>query len=57
MAAHAQGDGHPGIQFTYPPFAALLFAAGCALPFTTLMGLVTGISVLALRVTAATDTR
>jgi len=46
-------DGHPGIQFTYPPFAALLFAAGRALPFTALMGLVTGISVLALGVTVA----
>ncbi|HEY2442771.1 MAG TPA: hypothetical protein VGI31_06525 [Streptosporangiaceae bacterium] len=46
-------DGHPGIQFTYPPFAALQFAAGRALPFTALMGLVTGISVLALGVTVA----
>jgi alpha-1,2-mannosyltransferase len=46
-------DGHPGIQFTYPPFAALLFAAGRALPFTALTGLVTGISVLALCVTVA----
>jgi alpha-1,2-mannosyltransferase len=45
--------GHPGIQFTYPPFAALLFAAGLALPFTALMGLVTGISLLALGVTVA----
>jgi alpha-1,2-mannosyltransferase len=45
--------GHPGIQFTYPPFAALIFAAGRALPFTALMGLVTGISVLALCVTVA----
>src|ERR1700749_180387 len=44
-------DGHPGIQFTYPPFAALLFAAGRALPFTALMGLVTRISVVALGVT------
>jgi alpha-1,2-mannosyltransferase len=46
-------DGHPGIQFTYPPFAALIFAAGRALPFTALMGLVTGISVLALCATVA----
>jgi alpha-1,2-mannosyltransferase len=46
-------DGHPGIQFTYPPFAALIFEAGRALPFTALMGLVTGISVLALCVTVA----
>ena len=45
--------GHPGIKFTYPPFAALLFAAGIALPFTALMGLVTGISLLALGVTVA----
>jgi alpha-1,2-mannosyltransferase len=41
-------DGHPGIQFTYPPFAALLFAAGLAVPFTALTGLATGVSVLAL---------
>ncbi|MDX6342057.1 MAG: alpha,2-mannosyltransferase [Trebonia sp.] len=44
-------DGHPGIQFTYTPFAAVLLAAGLALPFNALMGLVTGISVLALCVT------
>jgi alpha-1,2-mannosyltransferase len=44
-------DGHPGIQFTYTPFAALLLAVGLALPFNALMGLVTGISVLALCVT------
>jgi Glycosyltransferase family 87 len=41
-------DGHPGIAFTYPPFAALLFAAGLAVPFPVLMGLATGVSVLAL---------
>lgn len=29
-----------GIQFTYTPFAALLFAAGLAVPFKALMGLV-----------------
>jgi alpha-1,2-mannosyltransferase len=46
-------DGHPGIQFTYTPFAALLFAVGLALPFTTLMSLVTAVSVLALGVTVA----
>jgi len=46
-------DGHPGIQFTYPPFAALLFTAGLAVPFTALMGLVTGVSVLALCATVA----
>ncbi len=44
-------DGHPGIEFTYTPFAALLFTAGLALPFTALMSLVTLISVLALVVT------
>jgi alpha-1,2-mannosyltransferase len=44
-------DGRPGIQFTYPPFAALLFTAGLALPFTALMSLVTAVSVLALAVT------
>jgi alpha-1,2-mannosyltransferase len=46
-------DGHPGIKFTYPPFAALVFAAGLALPFWALMGLVTVVSVLALGVTVA----
>jgi alpha-1,2-mannosyltransferase len=46
-------DGHPGIQFTYPPFAALLFAAGLALPFAALMCLVTAVSVLALGGTVA----
>jgi alpha-1,2-mannosyltransferase len=46
-------DGHPGIQFTYPPFAALLFAAGRAVPFAAAMALVTAASVLALGVTVA----
>ena len=46
-------DGHPGIKFTYPPFAALVFAAGLALPFWALTGLVTVASVLALGVTVA----
>ena len=32
---------HPGIQFTYTPFAALAFAAGLALPFKALMTVVT----------------
>jgi alpha-1,2-mannosyltransferase len=41
-------DGHPGIQFTYTPFAALLFAAGLAVPFWWLMGAATAVSVLAL---------
>jgi alpha-1,2-mannosyltransferase len=39
---------HPGIQFTYTPFAALVFAAGLALPFTGLMAVVTVISLFAL---------
>jgi alpha-1,2-mannosyltransferase len=46
-------DDHPGIQFTYTPFAALLFAAGLGLRFTALMSLVTVTSVLALGVTVA----
>jgi len=37
-----------GIQFTYTPFAALLFAAGLAVPFTVLMGLVSVASTFAL---------
>jgi alpha-1,2-mannosyltransferase len=41
-------DGHPGIQFTYTPVAALMFAAGLALPFKALMGLVAAVSVFAL---------
>src|ERR1700728_3555381 len=39
---------HPGIQFPYPPFAALVFAAGLALPFTGLMAIVTVLSLFAL---------
>jgi alpha-1,2-mannosyltransferase len=46
-------DGRPGIRFTYTPFAALLFAAGLALPFRVLMSLATAVSGLALGVTAA----
>jgi alpha-1,2-mannosyltransferase len=46
-------EGHPGIQFTYTPFAALLFAAGLAVPFTGLMAAVTAVSVLALLGTVA----
>ena len=41
-------DGHPGIQFTYTPFAALVFAAGHAVSFKTLMALVTIASIVAL---------
>ena len=39
---------HPGIQFTYTPFAALVFAAGLALPFTGLMAVVTVVSLFSL---------
>jgi len=41
-------EGHPGIQFTYTPFAALVFAAGLALPFKVLMGLAAAASTFAL---------
>ena len=41
-------DGHPGIQFTYTPFAALAFAAGLALPFKALMTVVTVVSLFCL---------
>jgi alpha-1,2-mannosyltransferase len=50
-------NAHLGIQFTYPPFAALLFAAGLALPFTALTGLVAAVSVLALGATVAVSFR
>ena len=46
-------DGHPGIQFTYTPFAALLFAAGLAVPLRALMAAATVVSVLALGATVA----
>jgi alpha-1,2-mannosyltransferase len=39
---------HPGIQFTYTPFAALAFAAGLALPFNALMAVVTVLSLFSL---------
>ena len=39
---------HPGIQFTYTPFAALAFASGLALPFTALMAVVTVVSLFCL---------
>jgi len=42
---------HLGIQFTYTPFAALLFALGSAVPFRVLMGLVALVSTLALTAT------
>jgi alpha-1,2-mannosyltransferase len=44
-------DNHPGIQFTYTPFAALLFAAGSVLPFHALMGLAAVVSTFALAAT------
>jgi len=40
-----------GIQFTYTPFAALLFAGGLVVPFSALMGLVSVVSVFALAAT------
>ncbi len=40
-----------GIQFTYTPFAALLFAGGLAVPFKALMALVSIVSVFALAAT------
>ena len=40
-----------GIQFTYTPFAALLFIAGLAVPFRALMGLVSLASTFALAAT------
>jgi alpha-1,2-mannosyltransferase len=46
-------QGHPGIQFTYTPFAALLFAAGLAVPFPALMAGATAVSVLALVATVS----
>ena len=45
-------ENHPGIQFTYTPFAALLFAAGSLLPFRALMGLAALASTAALAATA-----
>jgi alpha-1,2-mannosyltransferase len=41
-----------GIQFTYTPFAALLFAAGLAVPFRALMGLVAVAGTFSLAATA-----
>ncbi len=55
QALHHPGDlyswtyeGHPGIQFTYTPFAALLFAVGLKVRFTALMATVVIVSVFAL---------
>jgi alpha-1,2-mannosyltransferase len=44
-------ENHPGIQFTYTPFAALLFAVGSLLPFHALMGLAAVVSTFALAAT------
>jgi alpha-1,2-mannosyltransferase len=41
-----------GIQFTYTPFAALVFAAGLAVPFQALMGLVSAAGTFGLAATA-----
>ena len=58
QALHHPGDlyswhyeNHPGIQFTYTPFAALLFAVGSLLPFHALLGAVALVSTLALAAT------
>ena len=58
QALHHSGDlyswhlaSHLGIQFTYTPFAALLFALGTAVPFRLLMGLVALVSTVALTAT------
>jgi alpha-1,2-mannosyltransferase len=40
-----------GIQFTYTPFAALVFAAGLAVPFQALMGLVSAAGTFGLAAT------
>lgn len=44
-------QGHPGIKFTYTPFAALLFAGGRVLRFQMMVGLVALVSVFALLAT------
>src|SRR5260370_9248198 len=42
----------PGIKFTYPPFAALLFAAGSLLPWAVLRWLMSVTSIIAVTATA-----
>jgi alpha-1,2-mannosyltransferase len=42
---------HPGIKFTYTPFAALIFAAGSLLPWAVLTWLMTAVSLAALLAT------
>jgi alpha-1,2-mannosyltransferase len=44
-------QGHAGIKFTYTPFAALLFAAGTAVPFRALMTVAALASVASLAAT------
>src|SRR5487761_1338192 len=44
-------ENHPGIQFTYTPFAALLFAVVSVLPFHLVMGLAAVASTAALAAT------
>ena len=44
-------QGHPGIKFTYTPFAALVFSLGRALPFRALVALVAVVSVFSLLAT------
>jgi alpha-1,2-mannosyltransferase len=58
LALHDQGAlytwhlaGQPGIQYTYTPFAALLFAVASKIPFRALMGLATVVSLAALAAT------
>jgi alpha-1,2-mannosyltransferase len=46
---HYEND--PGIQFTYTPFAALLFAVGSVVSFHALMGLAAAVSTFALAAT------
>jgi alpha-1,2-mannosyltransferase len=42
----------PGVQFTYTPFAALIFAGGSFLPMTVLRWLMTDASIVAIPLTA-----
>jgi alpha-1,2-mannosyltransferase len=43
----------PGIQFTYPPFAALLFALTTSVPFRVLLDVAAAVSTAALAVTVS----
>jgi alpha-1,2-mannosyltransferase len=58
LALHHSGDlyswhwpGHAGIQYTYTPFAALLFAVGSVLPFHLLMAGMALVGLVSLGVT------